>query len=138
VLNRGPENCNDRPYLFRFAGTKQSGTRTTRIEQAMPAIFEGLGFQEWRDRETVDACREIVFLTAVCCPTPWSVRGAGALIVAVVFAMTVDVESTMLAVLVALGVAARRRATRKGHRPTFEINRGRLKERTTPQHSMVF
>ena len=30
-----------RGYVFRFAGAKQSGTRTARIEKAMPAIFEG-------------------------------------------------------------------------------------------------
>jgi hypothetical protein len=49
-------------------------------------------------------------------------REVGTLIVAVVLAMMVSVEPTTLAVLVALGVAARRRATRKGHRPTIEIN----------------
>jgi hypothetical protein len=64
--------------------------------------------------------------------------GGGTLIMAVVLAMMVGVEPTTLAVLVAPAVAARRRATRKGHRPTFEINRSQLKERTTPQHSMVF
>jgi uncharacterized protein YdeI (YjbR/CyaY-like superfamily) len=37
-----------RRYLFHFAGAKQSGTRTARIEKAMPAIFEGRGFQERR------------------------------------------------------------------------------------------
>ena len=30
------------------AGAKQSGTRTARIEKAMPAIFEGRGFLERR------------------------------------------------------------------------------------------
>ena len=30
-----------RGYLFHFAGAKQSGTRTARIDKAMPAIFEG-------------------------------------------------------------------------------------------------
>ena len=33
-----------RGYLFHFAGAKQSGTRTARIEKAMPAIFEGRAF----------------------------------------------------------------------------------------------
>ena len=37
-----------RRYLFHFAGAKQSGTRTARIEKAMPAIFEGRGFLERR------------------------------------------------------------------------------------------
>jgi len=37
-----------RGYLFHFAGAKQSATRTARIEKAMPAIFEGRGFQERR------------------------------------------------------------------------------------------
>ena len=37
-----------RGYLFHFAGAKQSGTRTVRIEKAMPAIFEGRGFLERR------------------------------------------------------------------------------------------
>jgi uncharacterized protein YdeI (YjbR/CyaY-like superfamily) len=37
-----------RGYLFHFAGAKQSGTRTARIERAMPAIFEGRGFLERR------------------------------------------------------------------------------------------
>ena len=37
-----------RGYLFHFAGAKQSGTRTARIEKAMPAILEGRGFQERR------------------------------------------------------------------------------------------
>ncbi|WP_312016253.1 YdeI/OmpD-associated family protein [Bradyrhizobium liaoningense] len=37
-----------RGYLFHFTGAKQSATRTARIERAMPAIFEGRGFQERR------------------------------------------------------------------------------------------
>ncbi len=37
-----------RGYLFHFTGAKQSETRTARIEKAMPAIFEGRGFQERR------------------------------------------------------------------------------------------
>ena len=37
-----------RGYLFHFAGAKQSGTRTARIEKAMPAIVEGRGFLERR------------------------------------------------------------------------------------------
>src|SRR5919204_2411215 len=37
-----------RGYLFHFADAKQSGTRTARIEKAMPAIFEGRGFRERR------------------------------------------------------------------------------------------
>ena len=37
-----------RGYLFHFASAKQSGTRTARIEKAMPAIFEGRGFLERR------------------------------------------------------------------------------------------
>ena len=37
-----------RGYLFHFTGAKQSGTRTARIEKAMPAIFEGRGFLERR------------------------------------------------------------------------------------------
>jgi uncharacterized protein YdeI (YjbR/CyaY-like superfamily) len=37
-----------RGYLYHFAGAKQSGTRTARIEKAMPAIFEGRGFLERR------------------------------------------------------------------------------------------
>jgi uncharacterized protein YdeI (YjbR/CyaY-like superfamily) len=37
-----------RGYLFHFAGAKQSGTRTARIEKAMAAIFEGRGFLERR------------------------------------------------------------------------------------------
>ena len=37
-----------RGYLYHFAGAKQSATRTARIEKAMPAIFEGRGFQEKR------------------------------------------------------------------------------------------
>ena len=35
-----------RGYLYHFAGAKQSATRAARIEKAMPAIFEGRGFQE--------------------------------------------------------------------------------------------
>jgi len=35
-----------RGYLFHFARAKQSGTRTARIEKAMPAIFEGRGLLE--------------------------------------------------------------------------------------------
>ena len=35
-----------RGYLFHFAGAKHSGTRTARIEKAMPAIFQGRGFRE--------------------------------------------------------------------------------------------
>jgi uncharacterized protein YdeI (YjbR/CyaY-like superfamily) len=35
-----------RGYLCHFAGAKQSATRAARIEKAMPAIFEGRGFQE--------------------------------------------------------------------------------------------
>jgi uncharacterized protein YdeI (YjbR/CyaY-like superfamily) len=37
-----------RGYLFHFTGAKHSGTRTARIEKAMPAIFEGRGFLERR------------------------------------------------------------------------------------------
>jgi uncharacterized protein YdeI (YjbR/CyaY-like superfamily) len=37
-----------RGYLFHFAGAKQTGTRTARIEKAIPAIFEGRGFLERR------------------------------------------------------------------------------------------
>ena len=37
-----------RGYLFHFTGAKQSGTRTTRIEKAMSAIFEGRGLLERR------------------------------------------------------------------------------------------
>jgi uncharacterized protein YdeI (YjbR/CyaY-like superfamily) len=37
-----------RGYLYHFAGAKQSGTRTARIEKATPAIFEGRGFLERR------------------------------------------------------------------------------------------
>ena len=37
-----------RGYLFHFARAKQSGTRTARIEKAMPAILEGRGFLERR------------------------------------------------------------------------------------------
>lgn len=35
-----------RGYLYHFAAAKQSATRAARIERAMPAIFEGKGFQE--------------------------------------------------------------------------------------------
>jgi uncharacterized protein YdeI (YjbR/CyaY-like superfamily) len=35
-----------RGYLFHFNGAKQSATRTSRIEKAAPAIFEGRGFLE--------------------------------------------------------------------------------------------
>src|SRR5690349_6243346 len=37
-----------RGYLFHFGGAKQSATRSSRIEKAMPAIFEGRGFLERR------------------------------------------------------------------------------------------
>ncbi|HVY89559.1 MAG TPA: YdeI/OmpD-associated family protein [Hyphomonadaceae bacterium] len=37
-----------RSYLHHFAAAKQSATRVTRIEKAMPAIFEGRGFLERR------------------------------------------------------------------------------------------
>jgi uncharacterized protein YdeI (YjbR/CyaY-like superfamily) len=37
-----------RGYLFHFAEAKQPGTRTARIEKAMPAIHEGRGFLERR------------------------------------------------------------------------------------------
>jgi len=37
-----------RGYLHHFAVAKQSATRATRIEKAMPAIFEGRGFLERR------------------------------------------------------------------------------------------
>jgi uncharacterized protein YdeI (YjbR/CyaY-like superfamily) len=37
-----------RSYLYHFAAAKQSATRTTRIEKAMPAIFESRGFLERR------------------------------------------------------------------------------------------
>lgn len=37
-----------RGYLYHFAGAKQSATRTSRIEKAIPAIFEGKGFLERR------------------------------------------------------------------------------------------
>jgi uncharacterized protein YdeI (YjbR/CyaY-like superfamily) len=37
-----------RGYLFHFTDAKQSGTRTARIEKAMPSIFEGRGFLERR------------------------------------------------------------------------------------------
>ena len=35
-----------RGYLFHFTGAKQSATRASRIERAMPAIFAGRGFLE--------------------------------------------------------------------------------------------
>jgi uncharacterized protein YdeI (YjbR/CyaY-like superfamily) len=35
-----------RGYLYHFASAKQPATRTARIQKAMPAIFEGRGFQE--------------------------------------------------------------------------------------------
>lgn len=37
-----------RGYLYHFAAAKQSATRASRIEKAMPAIFAGRGFQERR------------------------------------------------------------------------------------------
>jgi uncharacterized protein YdeI (YjbR/CyaY-like superfamily) len=37
-----------RGYLYHFTGAKQPGTRTARIERAMPAILEGRGFLERR------------------------------------------------------------------------------------------
>jgi uncharacterized protein YdeI (YjbR/CyaY-like superfamily) len=37
-----------RSYLHHFAAAKQSATRRSRIEKAMPAIFEGRGFLERR------------------------------------------------------------------------------------------
>jgi uncharacterized protein YdeI (YjbR/CyaY-like superfamily) len=37
-----------RSYLYHFAAAKQSATRASRIEKAMPAIFEGKGFLERR------------------------------------------------------------------------------------------
>jgi uncharacterized protein YdeI (YjbR/CyaY-like superfamily) len=37
-----------RGYLYHFAAAKHSATRAARIEKAMPAIFEGRGFQERR------------------------------------------------------------------------------------------
>ena len=37
-----------RGYLYHFAAAKQSATREARIEKAMPAIFDGKGFQERR------------------------------------------------------------------------------------------
>jgi uncharacterized protein YdeI (YjbR/CyaY-like superfamily) len=39
-----------RSYLYHFAAAKQSATRVARIEKAMPAIFEGRGFLERRQR----------------------------------------------------------------------------------------
>ena len=35
-----------RSYLYHFAAAKQSATRRARIEKAMPAIFEGRGFND--------------------------------------------------------------------------------------------
>lgn len=37
-----------RGYLYHFAAAKRSETRASRIEKAMPAIFEGRGFLERR------------------------------------------------------------------------------------------
>jgi uncharacterized protein YdeI (YjbR/CyaY-like superfamily) len=37
-----------RGYLYHFAAAKQSATRASRIEKAMPAIYEGRGFLERR------------------------------------------------------------------------------------------
>jgi len=37
-----------RSYLYHFAAAKRSATRVSRIEKAMPAIFEGRGFLERR------------------------------------------------------------------------------------------
>jgi uncharacterized protein YdeI (YjbR/CyaY-like superfamily) len=37
-----------RSYLYHFAAAKQSATRLSRIEKAMPAIFDGRGFLERR------------------------------------------------------------------------------------------
>jgi uncharacterized protein YdeI (YjbR/CyaY-like superfamily) len=37
-----------RSYLYHFGAAKQSATRVTRIEKAMPAIFAGRGFLERR------------------------------------------------------------------------------------------
>ncbi len=37
-----------RGYLYYFASAKQSATRESRIEKAMPAIYEGRGFLERR------------------------------------------------------------------------------------------
>ena len=37
-----------RSYLYHFAAAKQSATRVSRIEKAMPAIFEGKGYLERR------------------------------------------------------------------------------------------
>jgi uncharacterized protein YdeI (YjbR/CyaY-like superfamily) len=39
-----------RSYLYHFAAAKQSATRRARIEKAMPAIFEGRGFLERRQK----------------------------------------------------------------------------------------
>jgi uncharacterized protein YdeI (YjbR/CyaY-like superfamily) len=46
-----------RSYLYHFAAAKQSATRVARIEKAMPAIFEGRGFQERRARGVSDRAR---------------------------------------------------------------------------------
>jgi uncharacterized protein YdeI (YjbR/CyaY-like superfamily) len=45
-----------RGYLLHFADAKQSATRTTRIEKAMPAIFEGRGLLD-RDRSSRKSVR---------------------------------------------------------------------------------
>ena len=37
-----------RGYLYHFGAAKQSATRVSRIEKAMPAIFAGVGFLERR------------------------------------------------------------------------------------------
>jgi uncharacterized protein YdeI (YjbR/CyaY-like superfamily) len=37
-----------RGYLYHFGAAKQSATRVSRIEKAMPAIFAGIGFLERR------------------------------------------------------------------------------------------
>jgi uncharacterized protein YdeI (YjbR/CyaY-like superfamily) len=39
-----------RSYLYHFAAAKQSATRLARIKKAMPAILEGVGFLERRER----------------------------------------------------------------------------------------
>lgn len=36
-----------RGYLIHFSGAKQSKTRVSRIEKAMPKIFEGKGLHDW-------------------------------------------------------------------------------------------
>src|SRR5581483_8452588 len=41
-----------RGYLYHFAAAKQSATRVARIEKAMPAIFEGRGFLERRNKRS--------------------------------------------------------------------------------------